>query len=202
MTEREPEGEGGGQYKCGACYALFSTFEDQRAHYKSEWHKFNLKRKVAGLPPGRRKGRVKVTSYLNYFFESPATEKDYNEKMAVPEPAKEPAKTKFPCSSCNKVFSSANAHQSHLRSKAHISNAKVEAASQSEEKKEILPVKEENAADVKTEQQAVASNAEKESESAIPVKEKKEEGKPTPSSPVLTPRHCLFCSKKHKNRES
>lgn len=35
---------------CNACAILFPDFESQRAHMKSEWHRYNLKRKVALLP--------------------------------------------------------------------------------------------------------------------------------------------------------
>jgi pre-60S factor REI1 len=36
------------------CIACRQTFEDpaqQRDHYKTDYHRFNLKRKVVGLPP-------------------------------------------------------------------------------------------------------------------------------------------------------
>ena len=35
---------------CNACSILFPDFGSQRAHMKSEWHRYNLKRKVALLP--------------------------------------------------------------------------------------------------------------------------------------------------------
>jgi hypothetical protein len=31
---------------CNACNAAFEEEEDQRLHYRSEWHRYNLKRKV------------------------------------------------------------------------------------------------------------------------------------------------------------
>ena len=36
---------------CISCRLLFSSADEQRDHYKSDFHKFNLKRKVASLPP-------------------------------------------------------------------------------------------------------------------------------------------------------
>lgn len=39
------------QYTCIACGVGFGTGEDQRGHYKTDWHRYNLRRKVAGLPP-------------------------------------------------------------------------------------------------------------------------------------------------------
>ena len=36
---------------CISCRVAFSDAEVQRDHYKTEWHRYNLKRKVAELPP-------------------------------------------------------------------------------------------------------------------------------------------------------
>jgi hypothetical protein len=33
------------------CRMFFDSAEVQRTHYRAPWHCFNLKRKVAGLPP-------------------------------------------------------------------------------------------------------------------------------------------------------
>ncbi|CAD6226083.1 unnamed protein product [Miscanthus lutarioriparius] len=35
---------------CNACNAGFDDKEQRRLHYRSEWHRYNLKRKVAGVP--------------------------------------------------------------------------------------------------------------------------------------------------------
>lgn len=37
-------------YTCNSCQIQFSKSEDQRDHMKSEWHRYNLKRRVAQLP--------------------------------------------------------------------------------------------------------------------------------------------------------
>ena len=36
---------------CLACAAAFSTPAEQKEHYRSDWHRYNLKRKLAELPP-------------------------------------------------------------------------------------------------------------------------------------------------------
>jgi pre-60S factor REI1 len=36
---------------CMTCRLTFASLDDQREHYKTDLHKFNLKRKVAELPP-------------------------------------------------------------------------------------------------------------------------------------------------------
>merc|ERR1712147_14216 len=38
-------------FTCLACRVVFKDAENQRAHYKTDWHRYNLKRKVAELPP-------------------------------------------------------------------------------------------------------------------------------------------------------
>ncbi|XP_061579636.1 tRNA endonuclease ANKZF1 isoform X2 [Cololabis saira] len=36
---------------CSACRCPFINREEQREHYKLDWHRFNLRQKIAGLPP-------------------------------------------------------------------------------------------------------------------------------------------------------
>lgn len=39
-------------YSCGTCGTeCFNSIDSHREHYRSEWHRYNLKRRVAGLPP-------------------------------------------------------------------------------------------------------------------------------------------------------
>lgn len=37
-------------YTCNACWIQFTSTKDQRSHMQTEWHRYNLKRKVAELP--------------------------------------------------------------------------------------------------------------------------------------------------------
>ena len=45
----------GGQRRMFTCYTapgcVFESEEEMKDHYRSEWHRQNLRRKVAGLPP-------------------------------------------------------------------------------------------------------------------------------------------------------
>ncbi|XP_059198970.1 tRNA endonuclease ANKZF1 isoform X2 [Centropristis striata] len=36
---------------CSACKCLFTSREEQMEHYKLDWHRFNLRLKISGLPP-------------------------------------------------------------------------------------------------------------------------------------------------------
>ncbi|ODV60016.1 Rei1p ASCRUDRAFT_76549 [Ascoidea rubescens DSM 1968] len=38
-------------YTCNNCGIAFNNSNDQRSHMKSEWHRYNLKRRIAQLPP-------------------------------------------------------------------------------------------------------------------------------------------------------
>ena len=38
-------------YTCITCHVAFLSADIQRHHYKSDWHRYNLKRKVVSLPP-------------------------------------------------------------------------------------------------------------------------------------------------------
>lgn len=38
-------------FSCGTCRVKFADLEFMQAHYKCDWHRYNLKRKVAALPP-------------------------------------------------------------------------------------------------------------------------------------------------------
>jgi hypothetical protein len=39
------------KYTCIACRLMFDSSDAQRDHYKTDYHRFNLKRQVADLPP-------------------------------------------------------------------------------------------------------------------------------------------------------
>lgn len=38
-------------FTCISCQVAFVDPEKQREHFQSDWHRYNLKRKVAELPP-------------------------------------------------------------------------------------------------------------------------------------------------------
>lgn len=48
-------------YTCLTCSLGFMQADHQRSHYSSDLHRYNAKRKVAGLPPVS----AKVRSYLS-----------------------------------------------------------------------------------------------------------------------------------------
>ncbi|KAI8777449.1 zinc finger protein 622 isoform X1 [Biomphalaria glabrata] len=87
---------------CLSCNVGFEDISLGRLHYKTDWHRYNLKRKVANLSP--------VT--LEKFQERQQLhEKQEQDTTAVQE-------TCF-CKPCNKSFSTTNALENHIQSKKH-----------------------------------------------------------------------------------
>lgn len=91
---------------CRSCNETFDNDGVQREHYRSEWHRYNLKRKVAGLPG--------VTAA---WFE--IRRKTLEAQSAVVE------RQLYVCVACDKEYSSAKAHANHLQSRAHQTRAAV-----------------------------------------------------------------------------
>lgn len=90
-------------FTCITCRVSFADSDIQRRHYKTDWHRYNLKRKVAEMPP--------VTAEV---FQ----QKVLAQKAEVE--AQQQSKTKsLHCQLCNKTFSSENAFSNHLGSKKH-----------------------------------------------------------------------------------
>lgn len=87
------------QHTCITCRVLFRDLETQKQHYKCDWHRYNLKRKVADLPP------LSVEE-----FKKRVTEHQKDEK---------PSQDSLQCKSCKKHFSSQNQYDNHLNSKKH-----------------------------------------------------------------------------------
>ncbi|KAG0163388.1 hypothetical protein DFQ28_011754 [Apophysomyces sp. BC1034] len=113
-----------GSYTCISCQVAFDSAESQRIHYRSDWHRYNLKRKVADLPP------VKADQ-----FQQKTQAKEAAEAQEVQ------TKEEFNgyCDACRKSFGSQNAYTNHLQSKKH-----KEAASRPRKQKDSVkqPVKE------------------------------------------------------------
>lgn len=90
-------------FTCITCRVAFADGDIQRRHYKTDWHRYNLKRKVAEMPP--------VTAEV---FQQKVLE-----QRAEVE-AQQQSKTKtMHCKLCNKTFSSENAYGNHMSSKKH-----------------------------------------------------------------------------------
>ncbi|XP_064410394.1 cytoplasmic 60S subunit biogenesis factor ZNF622 [Latimeria chalumnae] len=89
-------------YTCITCRVAFLDADIQRAHYKTDWHRYNLKRKVADMPP--------------------VTAENFQERVLAQRAAVEEQQkgTATHCVSCGKKFSNCNAYENHLKSRKHL----------------------------------------------------------------------------------
>ncbi|GAA5931696.1 uncharacterized protein JCM15063_001544 [Sporobolomyces koalae] len=105
-------------YTCLSCSLAFVDASSQREHYATELHRYNARRRVAGLQP--------VTKET---FESKV-----QSSVQVGENGKEVQDgKKLACKACNKTFASAATHDAHVKTKKHQENvfkhaSKVKAA--------------------------------------------------------------------------
>ncbi|KAK9283190.1 hypothetical protein L1049_011426 [Liquidambar formosana] len=91
---------------CNACNKEFQDDSEQKLHYKSEWHRYNLKRKVAGVPG--------VTEAL-FLARQSALAEERNKLSETP--------MLYSCGLCSKGYRSSKAHAQHLESRSHIMRA-------------------------------------------------------------------------------
>ncbi|XP_029446195.1 zinc finger protein 622 [Rhinatrema bivittatum] len=89
-------------YTCITCRVSFADADIQRAHYKTDWHRYNLKRKVANMPS------VTAENFQ---------ERVLAQRAVVEEQGRETATY---CTACSKRFSTFNAYENHLKSKRHV----------------------------------------------------------------------------------
>ncbi|KAI8072921.1 C2H2 type zinc-finger-domain-containing protein [Gongronella butleri] len=98
-----------GLYTCISCKVAFETGDAQRLHYRSDWHRYNLKRKVADLPPVTKE-------QFEQKDQAQQAEKEKEKEKETPQPFN------GYCQACRKSFSSENQYDNHIRSKKHKEN--------------------------------------------------------------------------------
>lgn len=90
-------------FTCISCRVVFQSADLQRGHYRTDWHRYNLKRKLVELPP--------------------ITEDDFRLKIEFQTRQKEEkinaGKSTTVCKICNKSFSSGKAYDNHIKSNKH-----------------------------------------------------------------------------------
>ncbi|KAK3210143.1 hypothetical protein GRF29_44g1782853 [Pseudopithomyces chartarum] len=93
-------------FTCNTCQVAFRSGDLQRGHMQTDWHRYNLKRRVASLPP--------LSSEV-------FTEKVLANKASAAATA---AKASFEksCQVCQKTYFSENAYNNHLNSQKHKAN--------------------------------------------------------------------------------
>lgn len=98
-------------FTCLSCSIAFPNPDDQRTHYRSDLHRYNMKRRVANLPP------VKADVFNAKILERRAALAQEAQTAVTPDK----------CEACDKKFASQNAYRDHLNAKKHKENvAKLE----------------------------------------------------------------------------
>ncbi|XP_059914661.1 cytoplasmic 60S subunit biogenesis factor ZNF622 [Gadus macrocephalus] len=136
-------------FTCISCRVVFADGEVQRAHYKTDWHRYNLKRKVAEMPP------VTADNFQ---------ERVLAQRAAAEEQLTTAAATQS-CSTCNKRFSSANAFQNHLQSHKHL-QAEKQAVQEAQRRVEQLNQRNREKG-LEGEEKGLGEEAEKEKEEVV-----------------------------------
>ncbi|CEF64072.1 Zinc finger protein 622 [Strongyloides ratti] len=95
-------------FTCITCKVKFANGDLQRDHYKSEWHRYNLKRKEADLPP--------ITFKL---FEEKKEQFTVQKKQEI---INSTTQVNTYCAACGKLFKSINSYNTHISSKRHKEN--------------------------------------------------------------------------------
>lgn len=88
-------------HTCLNCNVKFQTPDIQRDHYKTDWHRYNLKRRVADLPP--------------------VTAEEFQKRLQQQRTADQKAQESISlyCTACRKQFISDKSYENHLNSKKH-----------------------------------------------------------------------------------
>lgn len=87
-------------FTCLSCSVAFVSAEDQRVHYRSDHHRYNMKRRVSGLPP--------VTAAV---FDRKVLDQRVDSVVATTRGVS--------CAVCRKSYTTENSYRSHLTSKKH-----------------------------------------------------------------------------------
>lgn len=94
-------------YFCSSCLISFDDEKSYNAHYKTDFHRFNVKRKMAGFQP------VSLEQFEKWQQESAKQDKAKFVK---------PAPQSFYCQSCKKKFTNKATYDQHLLTKKHKEN--------------------------------------------------------------------------------
>ncbi|KAJ2962913.1 hypothetical protein NQZ79_g1984 [Umbelopsis isabellina] len=99
----EPTAPRSALYTCLACQVAFQTSEKQRNHYRTDWHKYNLKRKVAELAP------INAEQFAQKVLAQQARGREEEERLDLV----------YDCILCQKTYRSEQAFTNHVQSKKH-----------------------------------------------------------------------------------
>ncbi|KAG8936856.1 hypothetical protein FRC02_010718 [Tulasnella sp. 418] len=179
---------GNPQFTCLSCSIAFLIADDQREHYKSDHHRYNMKRRVASLPP------ISLAAFNEKVLERRA-------ETAITTSLKGTT-----CEICKKVYTTENAYRSHVQSKRHRVNEAREAlkakqpstssapettddaVSGSADAEEVVPASQPPVVEQATSPMAVDEEVDNDAEMSDGI-----EQRIAAARNPLTISHCLFC---------
>ncbi|EGR29024.1 zinc c2h2 type family protein, putative [Ichthyophthirius multifiliis] len=98
-------------FYCTQCLISFQNDKEYKTHYKSEFHQYNIKRRLLDLIPAT----------LEQFDQK---KKQIHEQTIQKTNDKNKQKEDLFCNSCRKSFSNENSYKAHLQSNKHKENSK------------------------------------------------------------------------------
>ena len=124
---------------CNACMVAFPTLAALKDHYRRDFHRYNLKRKVAGLGPISDETFHKRKQAVLAAKRGAASDKAAHDSS-------------YKCMACHKIFSSRPPYVQHLASKKHKAQLKKleekKRAAAAQKKKEKKKIEEERKRDL------------------------------------------------------
>ncbi|KAI9497903.1 C2H2 type zinc-finger-domain-containing protein [Zychaea mexicana] len=90
-------------FTCITCRIAFPTSERQRNHCRTDWHKYNLKRKIADLAP------VNAEQFAQKVLAQQTQNREAEERQGLI----------YECATCRKSYNSENGYHNHMQSKKH-----------------------------------------------------------------------------------
>lgn len=94
-------------FTCLNCNVRFQNADIQREHYKTDWHRYNLKRRVGELPP------VTAEEFQKRVLQQRISDEQAQQEITLY------------CNVCRKQFISDKSHENHLNSKKHKENVQI-----------------------------------------------------------------------------
>ncbi|KAK3492488.1 C2H2 type zinc-finger-domain-containing protein [Neurospora hispaniola] len=90
-------------FTCNTCQVAFRNIDLQKGHMRSDWHRYNLKRRVASLPP------ISSEVFTEKVLQSRAEVTAQTDKASF----------EMTCEACSKTYYSENSYKNHISSKNH-----------------------------------------------------------------------------------
>lgn len=167
-------------FTCLSCSIAFLSAEEQRTHYRSDHHRYNMKRRVASLPP------ISAAVFNQKVLER-------RQETAIMSSLKGST-----CEVCGKTYTTENAYRSHINSKKHKENELKSASQQSQPVPQLDEVPSAPVDPPSPSTLPTISPTPKDSTLSVPVTEddinESIDAKIAAARSRLSPAHCLFCT--------